>query len=331
VIVVMGASSGIGRETARRAAQRGAKVVVAARSPEKLAGLTAEIQAAGGAATAVTADVTVPEQVQHVAEHAAATYGHIDTWAHVAGIGLWARLEETTPAEWQRVLDVNLNGPAHAAMAALPHLRREGRGALIFVSSVEARLALPYQSAYSASKHGVGGLVKVLRLELQHDGLPISVTEILPSGTNTPIFDQARTKIGVRPKPAPPIYQPGIVADAILRAAEHPTREMVLGGVSKAGTTLQGVAPALMDRYLLWTGFRTQRTRIPKSAAAPDNLFQPLAVYDTVEGSLGDQARPVSLTAWLEMRPALKRVLAGGLLGWAALSALQTLRERRTE
>ena len=215
VVVVVGASSGIGRETALRFARRGAKLVVSARHAPGLDSLVEEIRRAGGMAVSEPADVTSFDQVRAVADRAVAEYGRLDTWVHLAGVAVYAGFEETTPEEFRRVVDVNLMGQVYGAMAALPHMRRAGRGALIHISSIEARRAFPYHSAYAASKHGIDGFLEALRVELQHEGLPISVTQVLPAGINTPFFNKARTKIGVKPRPLPPLYQPSTVADAV--------------------------------------------------------------------------------------------------------------------
>src|SRR5215203_1706710 len=172
----MGASSGIGRETALRFAKRGAKVVVAARSEPGLHSLVDEIRGDGGEATAVVADTSDFGQVKAVADRAVEEYGRLDTWVHHAAVGLFATFEDTTPEEFGRVIDVNLMGQVYGAMAALPHLKREGRGALIHISSVEAKRSLPLQSAYCASKHGIDGFLEVLRVELMREGAPVSVT-----------------------------------------------------------------------------------------------------------------------------------------------------------
>lgn len=180
VVVVFGASSGIGRATARRLARRGARVVVSARSEDGLASLAAEIGKRGGKAVPVAAEVTNFEQVRGVADRAVSEFGRLDTWVHCAAVSLYARFEETEPEEFRRIIDVNLNGQAFGAMAALPHIRREGRGALIHISSVEARRALPFQAAYAASKHGVKAFLDALRMELREENLPISVTNVMP-------------------------------------------------------------------------------------------------------------------------------------------------------
>ncbi|MBD0265234.1 MAG: SDR family NAD(P)-dependent oxidoreductase, partial [Tolypothrix sp. Co-bin9] len=206
VVVVVGASSGIGRNAALQFASRGAKVVVAARSQPGLESLVEEIRGLGGEATAVVADVAVFEQVKAIADKAVEQYGRLDTWVHNAAVEIYAAFEVTTPEEFKRLIDVNLMGQVHGAMVALPHLKREGRGALIHVTSVEAKRSLPLQTAYAASKHAVNGFLEALRVELMHEKLAISVTEIMPAGINTPLFNKARTKLGVKPMPTPPIY-----------------------------------------------------------------------------------------------------------------------------
>jgi NAD(P)-dependent dehydrogenase (short-subunit alcohol dehydrogenase family) len=328
VVAVVGASSGIGRETARRFAERGARIVVSARSEEGLQSLVQEIQRRGGQAAAIAADVADFAQVQAIAERAVGAYGRLDTWVHLAAVALYATFEQTTPEEFRRVIEVNLLGQVYGAMAALPHLKREGRGALIHVSSVEAKRAFPYHSAYAASKHGIDGWLEAMRLELEHDGVPVSVTQILPASINTPLFSTARTKLGVKPKGAPPIYQPELVADAILHAAEHPMRDIVVGGAGMAMLATQRLSPRLMDAMLLRGGFEIQKTDEPKSEAAPNNLFTPVG-DNRVEGDFSDMASERSYATWLELSAAGRRgALAGAALGTAALLARRTLRRR---
>lgn len=295
VVALVGASSGIGRNAALQFASRGAKVVVAARSQPGLESLVEEIRGLGGEATAVVADVTVFDQVKAIADKAVEVYGRLDTWVHNAAIEIYAAFEVTTPEEFKRVIDVNLMGQVYGAMAALPHLKREGRGALIHVTSVEAKRSLPLQTAYAASKHGVNGFLESLRVELMHQKLPISVTEIMPAGINTPLFNKARTKLGVKPQPTPPIYQPSLVAKAIVEAAEHPEREVVVGDAGKIILLAQRISPGLVDAYMERNGFDSQYTKEPKSENAPDNLFDPISDYDKIEGDFSDQARSWSL------------------------------------
>jgi NAD(P)-dependent dehydrogenase (short-subunit alcohol dehydrogenase family) len=207
VVVVMGASSGIGRETALRFAKRGAKLVVAARSEAGLRTLQNEIRGLGGETRAVVADVSEFEQVEAVAQSAVEEYGRLDTWVHLAAAGLFAPFDQTQPEDFKRVVDVDLMGQVYGAMAAQPHIKREGRGALVHISSVVGKRSAPLQSAYSASKHGVDGFLESLRVELLREGWNnIGVTNVMPAAINTPFFTKAPTKLGVKPKGFPPIY-----------------------------------------------------------------------------------------------------------------------------
>ena len=301
VVVLMGASSGIGREAAKRFAARGARVIVSARGAEGLDTLVAEIRSAGGTGTAVPADVTDSAAVDAVAAQAVSEHGRLDTWIHLAAVGLWASFEDTTIEEFRQVIDVDLMGQIHGAKAALPHLRREGRGALVHVTSLEARRAFPFHTAYAAAKHGVDGFLEALRVELRHDGVPIAVTQVLPATIDTPIFDKARTKVGRKPMGAPPAYSPGTVADMLLHAAEHGGRDYYAGGAARLIAMQQRLAPRTLDFFLSTDlGRRGLMTRRPKSEAAPDNLFGPIAGHDTERDGL--PALNHSLSNWLARR-----------------------------
>jgi NAD(P)-dependent dehydrogenase (short-subunit alcohol dehydrogenase family) len=331
VVVVMGASSGIGRATALCFAAKGAQVVVAARNTKGIEALVAEIRRKGGTAVAVTADVSDAEQVKHVAHQAIAEYGRIDTWAHVSGVVVWAPFEDTRSKELRRVLDVNLVGPMHGAQAALPHLRREG-GALIQVSSVAAKVPLPLASVHAASKHGVAGFIDTLRIELRREGAPVSVTQILPAGINTPIFQNALTRLGVEPRPAPPVYDPELVARAIVYAAEHPVRDLVVGGSGVALLLLQRLSPRLVDAILVGRiGFEAQLSRTPKSATATNNLDEPTAAANLkVRGRYGAEAlarSPVTALQETGVARFVAKVLdAGVALQGRAVNALYAFR-----
>ncbi|MFM2315301.1 MAG: hypothetical protein RLZZ04_4577, partial [Cyanobacteriota bacterium] len=287
VIVVVGASSGIGREAALQFAQRGAQVMAAARSEVGLLSLTEEIERAGGEATYITADVSDFQQVKAIADKAVETYGRIDTWVQASGTGIFASFKDITPEEFQRVIDVNLMGQVYGAMVALPHLKHEGRGALIHISSMEGRRSLPLQSPYSAAKHGLEGFLESLRVELKHEGIPVSVTSILPSVINTPFYNHVRTKLGVKPTGIPPYYDPSLVVEAILYAAEHPTRDFIVGDVGRVLDLLQRLSPTLVDNLLLLIGFSGQRTNELKSETSPNNLYEPMPGYDQVQGDFG--------------------------------------------
>ena len=320
VVAVVGASSGIGRDTALRFAKLGAKVVVSARSQSGLESLVDEIRSLGGEATYIVADVSDFEQVKAIADKTVEVYGRLDTWVHSSATGVFAPFDNITPEEFKRIIDVTLMGQVYGAMAALPHLKREGRGAMIHISSMEGRRALPLQSPYSTAKHGLEGFLEALRVELKHEGLPISVTSIKPAVINTPFYNNGRTKLGVKPTGIPPYYQPSLVTDAIVYVAEHPTRDFIVGDVGRVLDVVQRLSPGLVDNILLLVGFPLQRTTEQKSEDAPDNLYEPVPAHDHIEGDFGNLTIP-SLTDWFERNPPIK----WGALAVAALGVVAVL------
>ena len=298
VVVIVGASSGIGRETALEFAQKGAKVIVSARNESGLASLAQEIEAFGGMVKVIPCDVAYFERVKAIADYTIEQYGRLDTWVHCAASGVHAPFEEITPEEFKRVIDVTLMGQVYGAMAALPYLKQAGRGAMIHVSSMEGRRALPLQSPYSTAKHGLEGFLESLRVELQHDKIPVSVTSIKPAVINTPFYNHVLTKLGVKPTGIPPYYSPKLVTEAILYAAEHPIRDFIVGDVGRILDLGQRLSPELMDALLVAIGFSGQRTSEPKSADSPNNLYAPMDGYTQVEGDFNKFTVP-SISDWL--------------------------------
>lgn len=324
VVAVVGASSGIGRETALLFAKKGAKVVVSARSQVGLSSVVEEIQSFGGDAISILADVADFEQVKAIADKTVEHFGRLDTWVHAAATSMFARFEQITPEEFKRVIDVNLLGQAYGAMSAIPHLRREGRGALIHVSSVEAHVSLPLQSAYAASKHGIEGFLDSLRVELMHEGIPISVTNIMPSVINTPFYNKGKTKLGVKPTGVPPYYQPNLVAEAIVYAAEHPTRDLLVGDTGRVLDFIHKVSPHLSDALLNLVAIKGQQTKTTKYESDPNNLYDPIEGYDKAEGDFSQLAVPSFLEAF-DFNPIAKwGAIAGvGVLAFFALQAFK--------
>jgi NAD(P)-dependent dehydrogenase (short-subunit alcohol dehydrogenase family) len=304
VVAVMGASSGIGRLTAFMFAQKGAKVMVSARSEAGLKSLVDEIHLFGGEADYVVADVSDIEQVRAFVEKTVAQYGRLDTWVNAAATGVIGLFEDITPEEFKRVIDVTLMGQVNGVTVALPYLKQQG-GAIICVSSMEGRRSLPLQSPYSTAKHGLEGFLEALRVELLHQKAPVSVTSILPSVINTPYYNKIRTKLGVKPTGIPPYYEPRVVAEGILYAAEHPTRDFIAGDVGRVLDVLQRLSPGLIDTVLAAIGFQGQRTPEPKAESAPDNLYHPIEGYDKIEGDFGKLTIPTFLDS-LDRNPTLK-------------------------
>ena len=290
VVVVFGASSGIGRATALAAVAQGAKVVAAARGREGLDSLAADV-AHPDAIDTVTADAVRPDEVDAVAQRAVERFGRVDTWAHVAGEAVYGRFEDTPARDFARIVEVDLLGVANGCRAALPRLRDTGRGALVVVSSELAKRSFPLASAYCAAKHGVNGLLESLRVELAHEGAGIQVAEIQPAAIDTPFFEHARTYLGVRPSGPPPVYPPERVADAILSAAQFPKREVVVGGAAQAQLLLQRLSPRIMDAFALATAFRLQRSDEAKAPDDPDAVDTPVDGDDRVHGVVGNTSR----------------------------------------
>ena len=317
-VVIVGGSSGIGRVTARRFAEEGAQVLVAARGEPGLRSVVEEIRAAGGQAEFHLADAADPDAMTALAQRAVELFGRIDTWVHVAAVSIWAEAEETTPEEYRQVIEVNLLGQIHGALAALPYLKENG-GALIAISSIESRVGLPFQAAYAASKHGLVGFLDSLRLELKDQGTPVSVTNIMPASIDTPLFEKARTRIGYQPKGVPPLYAPEDVARAILYAAEHPVRDLMVGGVGRLLAGSQSLWPAATDELLLRTAIDGQYSDIRKTDAAPNNLFNSLPGNDRETGT--GRHRSFSAYTWLATHPPVLYALAGAMAGMLLLGS----------
>jgi NAD(P)-dependent dehydrogenase (short-subunit alcohol dehydrogenase family) len=307
VVVLFGASSGIGRATARSFAERGARVVVVARSDDGVESLANEITQQGGQALALIADTSDYAQVSRVAEQVVAHFGRIDTWVHLAAVAVYGNTWETPPEDLAQVISTDLLGQIYGARAAVPHMRAEG-GTLIHISSVLGTRGMPLQSAYSAAKHGINGFTEALRLELRHANIPIQVTTIMPSAINTPFFENAKSHMGVKPAGMAPYYQPELVADAILYAAEHPVRDMIVGGAGKVLNLAQRISPQLVDELLLKTAFKAQTRPEPELAEGPHNLEAPLSSTNQTHGTMGP-TRSSSISSWLDFNPGARKLL----------------------
>lgn len=247
-IVITGASSGIGLATARLAAERGARVVLAARDGVALARIVEEIEREGGSAAAVATDVSSEEQVEALARFAVERFGGFHTWINDAGVGLISTAEDTTSADHHRIFEVNYFGLVYGSLAAVRHFRAENRpGALINLGSVVSDIPQILSVAYSASKHAIKGFTDGLRVELMQEDLPISVTLIKPSAIDTRFFDHAKTNLGGMGRAPGPNYAPEVVAEAILFAAEHRKRDIAVGSTAALGGPLGALAPTAIE------------------------------------------------------------------------------------
>lgn len=259
-IVITGGSSGIGLATARMAAGRGANVVIIARSEDGLEAAADRIRAEGGRCDTISADVGKREEVKAAVAEVIARHGGFDTWVSNAGVGAYAKLEDLSDEDHRQLFDTNYWGVVHCATEALPHLKERG-GALITTGSISSQMPAPVLSSYTASKYAVKGYVDSLRLELIHEKAPVSVTLIQPSGINTPFGEHALNQMDARSKVPPPVYSPDIVAKAICRAAEHPTRDMIVGGTGRAMTLFARLFPNLADQVFAYSFFKTALDR----------------------------------------------------------------------
>ncbi len=309
VIVITGASSGIGLVTARMAAGHGARVVLAARDRDALGHVAEEIRQNGGTAVHAVADVADEEAMHRVADLAVHSFGGIDTWVNNAGVSIYGRIEEVTMEDHRRLFETNYWGVVIGSRIAVRHLRRHG-GALINVGSVVSERAIPLQGAYSASKHAVKAFTDALRMELEEGGAPISVTLIKPASIDTGFEEHARNYMEQEPTVPPPVYAPELVAEAILHAARHPVRDLFVGGGGKAFQWGERYAPRMTDYMMERMLFRGQQGG-PRLRER-DSLYEPWNDGHASSGRHGF-VRRTSLYTSAEMHPWTTAALFAGL------------------
>jgi NAD(P)-dependent dehydrogenase (short-subunit alcohol dehydrogenase family) len=290
VIVVTGASSGIGRLTAIQAAAAGARVVLAARNAAQLESVAHEIVRLGGVALAVPTDVTDMTQVQKLADRTLSEFGRLDSWIGNAGVALYGSFDEISLEEFRRVMDVNFMGQVYGARASIPLLERTA-GSFVCVGSALSDRGVPLQGAYCASKHALKGWLDSLRVELKRRGSRVRVSLIKPSSMNTPLFNKAKTYLGVMPRPIAPIYEPELAADVILRAAEGRVRDAFVGGSGKLFSVIEHISPKLLDLHQLRTGFDSQRSSWPKAVTEPNNIWEAVEYDGGVHGDFTPKAK----------------------------------------
>ncbi len=320
VIVITGASSGIGLVTARLAAKRGAWLVLNARNEEALRRVTNEINAEGGAAIYVVGDVGKFDDVKKIAEEALRRFGGFDTWVNNAGGSIYGAVLDQPLEDQRQLFETNYWGVVHGSMVACAHLRNTG-GALINVGSVLSDVSIPIQGTYCASKHAVKGYTDALRLELEEAGTPVSVTLIKPSTIDTPYTHHARNLMPVEPLNPPPVYAPDLVAEAILHCAENSERDLYVGGGGKMLAEASHHAPGLTDKLIEATMFTWQRSDRRKPAGRDDSLHAPSADGEERGGYPGHVAESSVYT-----KASVHPLIAGSLLAGLGIAAFAAWR-----
>lgn len=312
-LVLTGATSGIGLATALKAAAAGARLMLVARNEEALQEAAERCRTQGGEAEIMACDVADDGWAERVADTAIARFGGFDSWINDAAAAVYARVEEMSLAEHRRVFDVGYFGVVQGSIVAARHLRQKG-GAIVNLGSVLSERTMVLQGSYSAMKHAVRGFTDALRMELMMDDAPVSVTLIKPTGMNTPYPEHARNKMDKPARIPPVVYDPRLVARAILFCCEHPRREVTVGGTGLAISKSDQLAPGLMDFVMAKViGKPSQQTDTPPAAGADDNLFEARA-DGRIDSNQDLNVRRTSL--WLEAQ--LRPVAAVGLLAAGA-------------
>jgi NAD(P)-dependent dehydrogenase (short-subunit alcohol dehydrogenase family) len=314
VVMVTGASAGVGRATAIAFARRGARVGLLARGRAGLEGAQHDVEAAGGEAIVCQADVADADAVERAAARLEADAGPIDVWVNNAMVSVFSPILEMTPEEFRRVTEVTYLGVVYGTLAALRRMQPRNRGVIVQVGSALAYRGIPLQSAYCAAKHAIQGFCESLRAELRHDHSAVRVTEVHLPALNTPQFEWVKSRLPCRAQPVPPIFQPEVAADAIVWAAGHDRREVYVALPTLTTVVGNTLAPGIVDRLLARFGYQSQQTDEPEDPDRPYNLWEPVdeARDFGVHGRFDERAHERSLELWLtEHRTALSLVAAG--------------------
>ncbi|MGB6482384.1 MAG: SDR family oxidoreductase [Candidatus Acidiferrales bacterium] len=326
VVVITGASAGVGRATARAFARRGARIGLLARGKNGLEGARADVGADGGEALAIPTDVADSNQVEAAAEAVEKQFGPIDIWVNNAMTTIFSPLKEITPEEFKRATEVTYLGAVYGTMAALKRMAPRDCGAIVQVGSALAYRSIPLQAPYCGAKHAIRGFTDSLRSELIHDHSHIHLTMVQMPALNTPQFNWCKTRLPRHPQPVPPIFQPEVAAEAIVWAAHHKRREVYVGGPTVQAIEANKIAPGLLDLYLARTCYDGQQTDEPVSPNRPNNLFEPVAGDHGAHGIFDSQAHDNSAQLWQTTH---RSWLTAAGLGVAALACAAVLRSKR--
>jgi NAD(P)-dependent dehydrogenase (short-subunit alcohol dehydrogenase family) len=298
VVVITGASAGVGRATAREFAKRGASIGLLARGEPALEAARNEIEELGGRALVLPVDVSNHEEVDRAALEIERKLGPIAIWVNNAMVSVFSPAREMEPDEFKRVTEVTYLGVVHGTMAALRYMAPRGRGTIVQVGSALAYRSIPLQSAYCAAKHAVAGFTDSLRSELIHDGIDVHLTMVQLPALNTPQFDWVKSRLPRQPQPVPPIFQPEVAARAIVWASYHRRREVFVGGSTVKAILGNKVIPGLLDRYLARIGYDAQQTEAPADSRHPNNLWNPVPTDHGAHGRFDATSKSWSLQWW---------------------------------
>lgn len=324
VVVVTGASAGVGRAIAREFGKRGACVGLVARGDGGLEGAKREIEAAGGEALVVPTDVADHDAVEEAAKQVEERFGPIDIWVNDAMTTIFAPFHKITPEDYQRATEVTYLGFVWGTMAALRRMRPANRGTIVQVGSALAYRAIPLQAPYCGAKHAVRGFTDSIRCELMHDGSDVHITMVQLPAVNTPQFDWCKSEMPNQPQPVPPIYQPEVIADAVYFAAHARRREVIVGWPALKAIWGNKFVPGLADWILARNGYSGQQTDQPISPDRPANLYEPVPGDHGAHGRFDDQARSFSVQSWLNQHWG---VLAVSALTGFAVAGMLTMRD----
>jgi NAD(P)-dependent dehydrogenase (short-subunit alcohol dehydrogenase family) len=318
VVVITGASAGVGRATARAFAREGAYIGLLARGRDGLEGARREVEELGGRALVLPIDVVDSDAVERAAAAVERELGPIDIWINNAMVSVFSPVKEMRPEEYQRVTEVTYLGVVYGTLAALKRMLPRDRGVIVQVGSALAYRGIPLQSAYCAAKHAIQGFNDSLRSELIHDKSRVRVTMVQLPAMNTPQFSWVKSRLPRQPQPVPPIYQPEVGAEAILFAARERRREMYVGYPTVEAIIGDKIAPGFADKYLAKNGYDAQQTDEPVEPDRRDNLWEPVPGDHGAHGTLDDRASASSPQLWINMNRNWLMMAGAGLAGLAA-------------